>query len=64
MKAHLKKVYRENSTKKIDLVISEAVQKFSSKNMKRLYKKCGYLSNGLFDPSIGFDQKLNQFGFK
>lgn len=63
IKRELKRIYQENSRKKIDLVISEAVEKFSNKNMKRIYKKCGYLSNGLFDPTIGFAQKLTKFGY-
>lgn len=62
VKRELKRIYQENA-KKMDLVISEAVENVGNKNMKQLYKKCGYLSNGLFDPTIGFAQNLNQFGY-
>lgn len=63
VKRELKRIYQENSKKKMDLVISEAMENVGSKDMKRLYKKCGYLPNGLFDPTIGFAQNLSKFGY-
>lgn len=63
VKRELKRIYQENSKKKMDLVISEAIENVGNKNMKRLYAKCGYLPNGLFDPTIGFSQNLNKFGY-
>lgn len=61
MKKYLKEIYVENSKEKVDHFIGLAVKKFMKKDLKSLFRKCGYLQNGLFDPAVGMKQKLEDF---
>lgn len=50
IKLTLKKVYEENSKKDFRIILGEVINRFSSYDMRPLFKKCGYL-NGVFDLS-------------
>lgn len=63
MKRFLKEIYLENSKENANFYIAKAIKKFTNKDMLPLYRKCGYLYNYRFDPSVGFQQKLGEFGF-
>lgn len=63
IKRYLQEIYNETAKENTDFLIAKAIQHYSSFNMRNLYKKCGYLYNGHFDPAIGFGQKLEDFGF-
>lgn len=64
MKSYLKEIYEENSKGDTQFFIAKAVKKFSKYDMKPLFRKCGYLYNSRFDPSIGLQQSLQELGFK
>lgn len=63
MKRELKGKYIENTKMDIKMFIGEAVNNFSNKNFKNIFKKCGYLASGKFDQSLAFDADLNELGF-
>lgn len=64
MKREMRSCYVENSKKNLNITIAEIFNQFSNRNMASLFKKCGYLPNGRFDPSIGFSQDLSESGFQ
>lgn len=45
------------------MFIGEIANKFSNKNFKEIFKKCGYLPTGKFDPSLAFKMELKDLGF-
>lgn len=63
MKRELKQIYKENSKMDLSAVITQAVNKFTTKNMRPLFQKCGYILNGHFDPLVGFKQDTENMGF-
>lgn len=63
MKKYLKGIYSENSKHKLTFFIGLAVRRFMNYNLKNIFRKCGYISNGLFDPAIGLHQNLSDMGF-
>lgn len=63
MKRYLKQIYPENSKEKIDFYIGKAVKEFSHRNFRNIFRKCGYLYNGKFDPALGLNQNLDEVGF-
>lgn len=63
MKRRMRLEYTENAKEKLELFIAGIVKKFCQKNMTKLYRKCGYIRNGVFDPSIGLKQNIAGFGF-
>lgn len=54
IKRYLKRIYVENSREKIDFYIGKAVKHFSKRNLLHIYRKCGYIGNGMFDPADAF----------
>lgn len=63
LKQELKNLYEENSTENIDFFIGLALKKFRGKNLRNLFRKCGYICNGKFDPTRGLNQNLEELGF-
>lgn len=63
MKRELEANYIENSKIDIRMFIGEVVNNFTSKSLKNIFKKCGYVAPGKFDPSIAFNADLNEMGF-
>lgn len=56
MKRALRKIYTENSKTPLEHHISRVLKMFSNRDMTKIFKKCGYLPNGTFDPSIGLQK--------
>lgn len=63
MKRELEINYIENTKIDLSIFIGEVVNNFTNKNFKKIYKKCGYLPLGRFNPSIAFDTNLSEIGF-
>lgn len=63
MKREMTKNYIENSKLDLKMFIGETVNNFSNKDFINIFKKCGYLRNGKFDPSNGYTMNLEDMGF-
>lgn len=63
MKRDLEINYIENSKIDLKMFIGETVNKFINRSFKNIFKKCGYLPNGKFDPSRAFTMDLHDLGF-
>lgn len=63
MKRKLEANYIENSKIDTKMFIGEVVNHFSNQNFKNIFKKCGYLPPGRFDPSLAFDADLSELGY-
>lgn len=55
MKRLLRKIYTENSKIPLEHHIARVVKMFTNRKTTGLFRKCGYLANGVFDPSIGLN---------
>lgn len=62
-KAQMRRQYRENENENASHVAISAFTEFSSFDCTKLYRHCGYLPNGVFDPSIGLSQNTNYLDF-
>lgn len=62
-KRELKQIYVENSKKNFDLQIAEVLNSFYGRDMTAIFKKCGYVSNGRFDPSVVSMENLDNAGY-
>lgn len=49
-KRALRKIYEENSKTPLEHHVARVMSHFSSRDMTKIFKKCGYLPNGTFDP--------------
>lgn len=58
IKKFLQCIHVENSKTKVEHDIARAVNHFSQRNMKNLFKNCGYLFDGHFDPSKALEYKM------
>lgn len=63
MKRDLECNYIENSKLDIRLFIGEVANAFTNKKFTNIFRKCGYLPPGRFDPSVAFNMNLNEMGF-
>lgn len=63
MKRELEVNYIENTKIDIRMFIGEAVNVFTNKNLQNIFKKCGYLAPGRFDPSTAFNGDIDEMGF-
>lgn len=63
IKKFLQSTHDEKSKEGIEHDIARAVVHFSSKNMKNLFKNCGYLYDGHFDPTKALEYKADDIGF-
>ncbi|XP_055546422.1 uncharacterized protein LOC129730856 [Wyeomyia smithii] len=64
LKKYLKRVYVENSSKNLTVVIAEAFRHFTNYDFTRVFANCCYLSGGQFDPSRGLGLDIKKFGFE
>lgn len=63
MKRKLKQIYKENSKTPLKVSIGEVVKEFQHRDMRQIFKKCGYLANGTFDPAIALGNIDKVTGF-
>lgn len=54
-KRMMKQNYRESKDDP-QICIAETINRFMGKDMTSLFRKCGYVQNGRFDPAIGLEQ--------
>ncbi|XP_062550474.1 uncharacterized protein LOC134215270 [Armigeres subalbatus] len=59
-KSRIRKAYVENKNEKLSLLALETFMALEKYNCSNIYKHCGYLPGGVFDPSIGMTQNENQ----
>lgn len=64
VKRALKKEHSEKSKLDYKLCIAETFQSYSNRNMQNLFRKCGYIRGGRFDPSLGLEKDLIWLGFE
>ena len=64
MKRDLQLIYIENGNDDLRMFIGEIANIYTNRNFKKIYRKCGYLQSGKFDPSKGYDLNLQDFGFE
>lgn len=60
VKSHLKRRCAGN-TNDMELKVKEEFASMNNFNCTKIFKKCGYVYSGKFDPSIGFKQDVNLF---
>lgn len=58
MKKDLKALYVENAKEDPKIVVGRVLKRFANYNMKNLFKKSGYVANGVFNPGTGLSQDL------
>lgn len=63
LKKYLQKLDYESSKKTIEVCIAEGILYFTRFNATKIMYKCGYHSNGSFNPNIALDQPLQLFDF-
>lgn len=63
MKEYMEIVKKENPDEELAWWVGMTVKKFTAKNCEKLFQKCGYLCMKRFDPSVGLNQKLEDFGY-
>ncbi|XP_039452320.1 uncharacterized protein LOC120431249 [Culex pipiens pallens] len=56
LKRYLKRTYVENCKTDLVVVVARALKAFRNRNCINMFRKCGYLAGGRFDPSIGLKQ--------
>ncbi|XP_039452632.2 uncharacterized protein LOC120431592 [Culex pipiens pallens] len=62
-KKRMTKNYQENANVNLSYFATEIFSSFANFNCKKLFKHCGYLPGGVFDPSVGLSEKnKNNFG--
>jgi hypothetical protein len=54
VKAKMQRFYVEGSKKDLNVFIGEVMEEFRYKDMLKLFEKCGYIGNSMFDPGCGF----------
>ena len=64
IKSHLQRSYVENcSLREMKIFLASTFNNFRLQNMTIIFKKCGYVGPGLFDPGQAFSQDIRNFGF-
>lgn len=63
VKKHLKRK-SAGSRKNMEILVAEEFMKMGSFPCTKIFKKCGYVSSGQFDPQIAYQQNVKDFGFK
>lgn len=58
VKDRLRFLYRENSKQDIKIVIAEVLQTFCDRSMENLFRHCGYIRGGKFDPTKRMHQNV------
>lgn len=60
IKSHLKRTFAGNTTD-MELKVNEELTRMKNFSCTKIFKNCGYVLSGKFDPSIGYNQDLNLF---
>lgn len=63
-KKKLQRVYVENSSSDLTTTISATLNTFTNFNCTRVFRKCGYLPGGKFNPANGLSQNIESLGFE
>lgn len=63
VKSNLKKVNTNEEKMDRGILLCKAFKKFVRYDMTKLFKNCGYLASGKFDPSNGLGEDLSKYGF-
>lgn len=58
VKRKMRKLNTNNDKKDMVDRVSQALVSFKDKDCSQLFRKCGYLPNGKFDPSLNFNETL------
>lgn len=57
-KRRMQQHYNENSTQDLKMLVAEVMNSFSRFSMAKLFRKCGYIRGGKFDPTIAAPEEL------
>lgn len=60
----MKRHYVECSHRDMKIVVSEIMEHFSRYPLQSLFKKCGYIQGGRFDPTVELENDLKTLGFE
>lgn len=63
IKGHLKRRFGANSND-MELKINEEFARMKNFSCTKIFKKCGYVLSGKFDPSVAYKQDLSLFDFE
>lgn len=64
VKQQVKKIYKECNQRDMQLLVAEVMDQYSSYPMANLFKKCGYIRGGRFDPTVELEDHLIKLGFE
>jgi hypothetical protein len=45
------------------IFLATVLSTFKNKCARKIFKKCGYIGSGIFNPGVGFGQEIKSFGF-
>lgn len=62
-KKQLQREYDECKNIDLKFMIAKVMKRFSKYDMKNLFRKCGYMKGGKFNPVVD-QSELSEFGFK
>lgn len=62
VKKHLKRNLA-GSKKSVELLVNEEFTRMHDFPCTKIFKKCGYIMNGKFDPTAAYEQNMKSFGF-
>jgi transposase len=64
IKSTLRRYYVENrSMSDMKIFLATVLSTFKNKCARKIFKKCGYIGSGIFNPGVGFGQEIKSFGF-
>ncbi|XP_055589357.1 uncharacterized protein LOC129741636 [Uranotaenia lowii] len=64
VKQYMKFSYKEDNSKNFQLLVMEAIDRYTNYRMDNLFKKCGYIKGGFFDPTIALENDVIRLGFE
>jgi len=65
VKSYMQRYYQENcSVKEMKIFIAKTMAEFANRNNRKIFKKCGYIGSGMFNPSTAFHQDCDHLGFE
>lgn len=64
IKQHFRRIYRECHQRDLQLLVAEIMEQYSNYPMTNLFKKCGYIRGGRFDPTVELEDCLINLGFE
>lgn len=63
IKKHLKRRFG-GSTKDMEVKVNEELTSMTNFNCTKIFKNCGYVLSGQFNPSVAYNQDLNLFDYE